>query len=586
MAIVGRETGKALTMDEDKILTRTIRDSLSLDATKDDHLFHATFDASQRRQFIEQALETMDRRERTRFRLFRLKAGKDAFTAYEPFRILMCRERICSSHEALAEYDGVSLPGKSGELFAPLIQAVGAIKPFFSRLWETQRMMTSAVHYVLVARTNDLKAGLSEFMSQREMQELYLQEQSKVKIRDIVLQRFETHMSEIDIEQVTRLEAGLRPFYYLYAITSMNFADLCEKYGMDAHGQITGALRRVPVAGIIEELEELFYALYLVSKLPEDAAVHDEIVEYAYSPRAVSDDAANAEEKTVDVESVRRAIQTVLVRAHQLARELPLADIIRVHREDPFYKLQVYVPHIRLLPFYRAHLRRTILEDLDRRFGDVRMGVIGYVINELFGGQLYELKYYGAWTNPRELKVGLPPFQYQMAMQCLLSYLTGHYRQRLQEEIRIVSKILPARRRDDQGKLIQHSASLEDVGEQIKEFDVGFSLERPDGQYLYRTRQLLEKDVSQQKAFRNFQSQKHREVRIMIHTALEHLEAIEQVLREVGKLKSTNLEDRYRNFDPWSPRPISLEDMIEVETRRLRMLRGLLNEAIALDEGY
>lgn len=585
MPITGRETGVALTVDEDKVLRRAIRESLSLDAAGDEHLFQATFDASQRRELIEHALETMSGRERARFRLYRLKAGADPVSAYEPFRLQVFRERIQAAHETLAEYDGQTLPGKSGELFAPMIRALESIRPLYTRLWESDHMITSAVHYLLVSRGTNLRAGLSEFMSQREMQELYLQEQSKARIRDIILERYTAHLNEVDAEEMNTLEAGLRPLYYLYPLVHMDFSAFCEQFGMDRHGQIMQSLRQVRVSSVAQELQELFYALYLVRKLPDSAEVHPEIIEYMFSSKASADSEPVAG-PGMDAASAQSAIHTVMREARVLADTLPLADLIRVHHEDPFYRLQVYVPHIRLLPFYRAHLKRTVLEDLDRRFGDVRMGVIGYVINELFNGQLADLKYYGVWTNPKELKVGLPSFQYQMAMRCLLSYLNGHYRQRLQEELRIVSKILPARRREDQGKLIQHSAALQDVGEKVNEFDVGFSQERPDGQYLYRTRQMLEKDISQQKAFRNFQGQKHREIRLMLHAALEHLEAIELVLRDVGKLKSTNLEDRYRNFDPWSPRPISLEDMIEVETRRLRMLRGLLNEAIALDEGY
>ncbi|MFW6233796.1 MAG: DUF5312 family protein [Spirochaetota bacterium] len=585
MPITGRETGVALTVDEDKVLRRAIRDSLSLDAADDEQLFEATFDATQRRELIEQAIEAMSGRERARFRLYRLKAGADAASAYESFRLQVCRERIQAAHEALAQYDGQTLPGKSGELFAPVIRALESIRPLYMRLWETDHMITSAVHYLLVSRGTNLRAGLSEFMSQREMQELYLKEQSKARIRDIILERYAAHLNEVDPDELNTLEEGLRPLYYLYPLVKIDFSAFCEQFGMDRHGQITQSLRQVRVASVARELRELFYALYLVRKLPEAGRVHPEIIEYMFSSKA-SPEHETVTGPHIDAASVQSTINTVIREARVLADTLPLADLIRVYHEDPFYRLQAYVPRIRLMPFYRAHLKRTILEDLDRRFGDVRMGVIGYVINELFNGQLADLKYYGVWHNPKELKIGLPSFQYQMAMRCLMSYLNGHYRQRLQEELRIVSKILPARRREDQGKLIQHSAALQDVGEKINEFDVGFSPEQPDGQYLYRTRQVLEKDLSQQKAFRNLQAQKHREIRLMLHAALEHLEAIEMVLRDVGKLKSTNLEDRYRNFDPWSPRPISLEDMIEVETQRLRMLRGLLNEAIALDEGY
>ncbi len=585
MPITGRETGLALTVDEEKSLKRTIRESLSLDSAQDQHLFQATFDASQRRQLVEQALETMNARERAKYRVFRLKAGKDSITGYEPYRLQMCKERIVRSHETLAEYDGETLPGKSGEVLAPVIRAVQAVRPFFNRLWESDTMITSAVHYLMVSKASNLRAGLSEFMSQREMQELYLKEQSKARIRDIVIERFDAHIRDVNEQELNALEPGLRPLYYLYPLVSMDFQNLCEQYGMDSHGQITGALRRVRVGSIIGELQELFYAFYLVRKLPVDTEVHNEIIEYMFSSHANPEQTSDLMPGS-DVATVQRSIRTLMSAARSVADILPLADIIRVYNQDPFFRLQAYVPNLRLLPFYSAHLRKIILADLDRRFGDVRMGVIGYVINELFNGTLMDLKYYGAWSNPKELKVGLPAFQYQMAMQCLLSYLNGHFQQRLQEEVRIVSKILPARRRDDQGKLILHAAALQDVGEKLNEFDVGFSPERPDGQYLYRTRQLLEKDISQQKAFRTFQAQKHREVRLLLHAAIEHIDVIETVLREVGNLKSTNLEDRYRNFDPWNPRPLSLEDMINVETERLRMLRGLLNEAIALDEGY
>ncbi len=573
MAGVNDRILRALSPEDERTYSARMASALCLDLAQDEQVFPARLDSNTRRELIRTGIDSLTRAERRSLWAMKWKTGKDEIGSFEPFLLARCRRRVCQAHESLSDFDGTSMAGKSINLFTSLYEAAEGVRPLFDELWATSDRFMRAVSESLVHPDSGMKFELSQFMSQREMQNIYLEERNKEKIRDLVLRRIGEYLAGIESERLEKLRLGLLPLYFLKPLAQFPFDRLFAFYGVQGNPRSVSTFDRFDLLYGAEYIEKLYYAVYMARKMPSDAYVNERIVQTAFPEYA-----------HVDIQRMNSSVTWLVDTAREFADTVPLADIVRLARRDPFYRLQLYLPRINVREFYQAALLHRVLLELDSRFGDIRMGVIGYIIRELFPSGLIELEYYGSTDNSPETHAGLPRFKYGMAMQALITFLETDYRRDLQETVRILTRILPARLREEQEAVMFHSSQLEDVVERLSAIDAGMGEDETDGQTLARLRRNISFDRSQQNAYSAFVRQRHQEILGLLQKSIEHIGGMISVFQSVIELDSANVEESYRSFHGGTR--ARLRDSLKRQANRLDYLKALIIESIALDDGY
>lgn len=570
---------KALTDDDESRLESAMRNALGLDIVTDTPVYPVRLEEGTRRDLLRTEIERLSARDRRTLWTLRVRSGKDDLGAIEEYFLNRTKREIRRSLTVLRDFDGTSLPPESAELFGDLYDTAAGIGPHLQRVWENESVFIHAVFRSTVRSTPPLREELSHFLPQQEMQEIYLRHRSRQYLQQLLVKRIDAYVAGLDSSHFDRIEEALLPLYYLRPLTHFPFDRLLQRYGIEGSPRGKKGATRFGLSDGIEYLERLYHAIYVARRLPEDTTATGDLLQaFGFSPD--------------EAERLAASMSRLADTAREFSRKIPLADIIRVGRNDPFHRLQVYLPKVKLAEFYRARLTLTCLRTFDERFSEVREGVIASLLRRLFDEKLEPLAYYEApdaadENGEKETDISLPRPKYGLAMRCLITFRHGHYRSVLQEKTRIIGRILPGHMREDQETLTDQARAFEDVVDRLIATDYGMAPQEYDGQTLTRLRRNIEHDISQQKAYQVVIAQKQREVLLLVNKALEHLKSMREVLESVNANTldpAAQLEESYRSIRRNKQGNERLQESLQREIRVMDQLEALVTETLTIDD--
>jgi len=213
--------------------------------------------------------------------------------------------------------------------------------------------------------------------------------------------------------------------------------------------------------------------------------------------------------------------------ARAVVSDLPLAELIRYYREDPYYKLLVYRPKLRLTDFYADSLCLRVMLGFDDYFLRLRRGMLGDLMKELFDDA--EPPAFEFFMNPALgliPKPGLPGFTHPKSLAVMNGVVRLHYRGVVRQVATKLARMVPGRHRETLGWLQIHAAGLEETEAKLKAFDFSFSPEYQDGKTFLRLKYAVEKQFSQHKFYRIFVARKDNEGNGIFTTGMFHLEGL------------------------------------------------------------
>jgi hypothetical protein len=585
-----RDLAQALSSEERQRLYERITQSLNLSANDEQLKVSHSLEAKQREEMIDRDIDQLGLWNRFRLWLRKLITGKDSGAAYVDLRLGEIRKRIRSAPVPFVEVEDETISPEGARVVFELFRAASPIIPLFRTVWGDQKLLEQAVRGLISERIAEAKSDLGDLIGLREMQNIFIETESKKQVKAELVKRLEEYLRGIPDSVFDDVREGVLPLYYLRSLCLFDFGNFLRAVGVDLEDELPEEpeFRETLVRPRLEALEELYVGLYGASKLPKEAYIHESLLRLVITER---ERAASGEEPPDDsvsgeLEAMRASLRKLRVKVDQLLRQTRIPEIVKFYQEDPYYRLLVYVPKLDLEEFYASSLQMHVLEQLDGRFGDVRMGVIGRMINDLFATDPGDFDYYPSSLPPSLQRYGLPTPRYVQSLKVAYNFLIRKYRREYQEVVRILSRILPARKRDRQNQLLHHAGILEDTTDKIKAFDISFSPDSDDGKAFYRVRYAMERDVSMQKQYRTLIAQKDREARDCIERALEGLAGLREVFEDVSKMQSANLNERFVSFDSSVAQDRDLETTVKRIIYEINELRKLINQLIALEEGY
>lgn len=536
--------------------------------------------------------------ERMRYKMRRAVSGKSGEDAYIDFKLNQMKERVHEQRKGLVNFEQrVLLPGLAEEIF-DLYRKVYPLIPFFKSVWRSPYVLRQMVEYLLKKRIPDSKNDLSEFITFDEMQSIFRRTESRTELVNEVLRRIRSYLDGISEESFRDLAEGISPLYYLRDLALFDYGELFSRFQYDPVGDprdVDPQFHQAAYGNTLDLLEQLYVGIHTASRIPRDVAVHREPIALYLSFQGQSVEATGEEdaplldmEPDVDEERVDGVIESfkeVSSLVHGVQERILMPQIVKVFRGDPFYRFMVYLPKLRLREFYFASLRLKCLSQLDERFNDVRMGMLGRMISEILPKPTVEFEFYRSTIQASVKKLGLPGFRYVKSLNVLYNFILQRFRGRMAETMRILTRILPARIHHSASDLTLHAANIEDVAERINDFDLSFSPESDEGKTFYRVRYSLEKDYSQQQQYKSIIMQKDREARTILEKGMEHFSQVQEIFESIRKAKPAHLNERYAHFDSTSADDRPLDHLLEGYVNDLRTFRKVLNQVIIMEEG-
>ncbi|MFP3958723.1 MAG: DUF5312 family protein [Spirochaetaceae bacterium] len=583
------ELARALPEEERKELYRKIVRSLSLDygrtATR---IYPAELQRSQRTELIRTDMARMSLSLRFRVWLRRLFTGKDRETCFVEARLATLRHTLRSAGLLRSDTAADTIEPSVAEWVFTLYRAAYPVIPLFGYLWSRKEALRLMVHRLLAAKIPDAKEKSEDLLPQGDMEDIFIRTQSKREIRTELLSRLDSYLESIPGEVYTRIAEGIMPLYYLRDVCLFDFAQFFGHFGYRpglAPPEDTPNMRRASARAVLPLLEELYYGVFQGLKVNKRFSVHRELLaDYAErnTEETGSAEAQNEREGIVDglLEHLHELHETV----RRLGRRVPLADLIRYHRRDPYYRVTAYAPQIDLRGFYANSMRIELLQDLDKRFPEIRRSALERLRREIFGGPITHLEFLPEYTPASVRSVGLPPIRGVQALNVLHAYLVGPYQHGLQEFARVLGRMIPARHKSVSRDLAMHTAALVDVAERIERLDKAFSPDTDMGKLFHRVRYSSEHEPQRLRSYRSLVEQTEREIGEIMEGGNEHIEGIRGVLAELSADPPEVLRERYALYDATNPHSDALKWRLAEEGAVLKKLSVLLSQSAFEDD--
>jgi hypothetical protein len=303
---------------------------------------------------------------------------------------------------------------------------------------------------------------------------------------------------------------------------------------------------------------------------------------------AESQEAGEGEGEDEDVaEEARRLTNTfsdVQEAVQDFKETLPWAELVRYHRGDPYHRIILYTPRLRLKQFYRNHLKMKLLQELDESIPRVRHGVVDQMVHSLFDGEPADLQHYQRMPDGNLRKMGLPGLRYVRTLNIAYRMVASVYQRRYQDLVRLLIRIMPPQKKDAGDELQAHASGLEELAPRIEEFDASFAPDADDGKLFHRVRQASSIDRSQQRAYRVMMGQKETEARDMAREVRDHFNGIREQFQDLLQTSSEALKERYKAFDPKRARSSAMEASLQERVVELANFRVLMNQVMVIEE--
>ncbi len=567
---------------ERKELLARITRSLSLKDRTDENIHPTLVAEDERLELMMQEMGQLGLWRRILLRIRRFLSGKretDIFLSMKSSELL---HRIRRRNAAVAIPEARLLTPELACRFYDLYVASHPLISIFQRLWHDTPFLEEMISYLLEQRIPQAKRHADELLSMEEMRQIYSRRERKEDLRKELLARLARYIGTIPDELFREFEEGILPFYVLKGVVLFPYRELFTVFEYRAGSNPSDGyppFRNASAAPVLPYLDLIYYALYTMEKIKGPYRIHPELLRYyATNGKPERTDSEQEQEREAElVKDVKASLARIGTEVENFRTQVPLVELIRFYREDPYYRLMFYLPRLDLKEFYVSALRIRFLAELEGVFTDVRRSLIDEMTTKFFNNRApAELSYYREYPGFDPRRMGLAYFSYLKSMPILYTFLIRNYRNVMQGSVEVLNSILTGRRRELQSRVILHAAALEELIDRIRQFDRSFSPDADDGKTFYRVRYTIESDLSQQRSYRTLLAQKDREARDILELGKDHIVGLQTAFREgLGLLHP---ERELRGVQSSDPHPFAgtLDGHLDEIDRFLKLLREVM----------
>lgn len=565
--------------------------------------------------------------------------GKSIREAYVALRLKALRRTINTRFPGITGFETRDLSPKFAEEIFKIFTLAVPLKPFYLRVWTDPMDLQQMIVGVLESRIPDVKRTVTDVVSVDRLEELVRISGSREALRNEVTQGLDAYVDSIPGSVFASVQEDIKPLERTRDIVLYPYASFFQLFHFtpleeDIHKKTY--FKNASIMLCLEQLEELHYALYAVStipdhyQLPEDMLMYLQIAteveeeekrggsepqpvpgsdlpalengerlfaaqpaetsadtEFPAEPKARSKAESADREPVVEIDpKLPELIRRIIDRCNAAYKRLPFEALLRYFMKDPYYDLVHTFQETPVKDLYVSVLRLRFLAELDRLYPELRKRVVEQQIREMFSGKtLRTFRNYREYQSIDYRKLGLPFFVHTRSVVLLFNYIHWFYKGYIQEVVQLLDRNVLGQNRITRDRLVQYAQSVEDTGERIRQFDYSLSSDSDDGRTFQRLRFTLAQDAGHQKMYRALVLQKDREVRSIIERGTEALNGLIRVFLDLLQSTSPNIRTSMQNHYFIKGQPVSLTEIVEERIKHMQEFVRLLDQVIKLERG-
>ncbi|MCX7030534.1 MAG: DUF5312 family protein [Spirochaetes bacterium] len=520
-----------------------------------------------------------------------LLTGRRPREVFIDVRLRRLRAAIRAASPGLSGFDTRDLSPKFARKVYDLLLRVQPLLEPYRALSSDKTARAAAYAYLVEQRYEKARKTVEEFVTGNEMEEIFAETGQTDDIRRRLATRLGEYVRALPESFIGTLEEHCRMHLAIGRIVAFPFAAFLRYFNHvlpEPAEPRYPSFEHAPAMLVLDLLEKLFVPVALLRRAAADPEWAPEPLAYwllAKSGATPADEPGIARVEG-ELAKLRVLIAELVAEAESFEETIPLLDIIRYFRRDPWYQLVFNPPRLFLKSLYTSALRDRIGAELEQRLGTIRERVINRKIQELLKiPKPVELQYYRENPGFDHRSLGLPTFTHVRSITFTANYLLAQYKGPILEAVNLLAGTVLANNRITQSRITQHTSTLEDLEARIVLFDRSLAPDEDDGKQLARFRFTIATDILVQKSYKGFLVQKDREARDLIEKAVDALGGVKRVLDEIRTSAFENIRSLLKTLHSWRGHNQTLGQILNARSEGIAAFLKLLDQLMELEKG-
>jgi hypothetical protein len=517
--------------------------------------------------------------------------GKPREEVFLDIRLGHIRSHLRSSHPGITGFETRDLSVKfARKLYDVFVTAQPAISVY--RALAADRAVRSAAYSWLVdQKLEHPRRTVEDFITSEEMEQIFSETGQTEEIQKKLSFRLNDYVRSVPETMLLQLEERCRLHLSLERLSCFPFASFFRYFNWIQGETIVPRyppFEAAPIMLTLDLMERLHALLELLHRSAPDYAAPEEPLSYYLTLRAglKPGEDGSAERLSTELGQLRADVLALAREAESFAATIPLLDLLRYFRRDPWFELAVKPPNLSLKVLYHGTLKTRLGVELEEKLIWVKEQVISRKVQDLLRGQrLVQFEYYRDYPELELRKLGLPRFSCVRSIALLYNYLQMQFKGVTQEAAQLVAATALANNRILQSRLSQQISGLEDLEARLVLFDRTLSPDEDDGKHLAKVRAGLATDLTQQKIYRALVAQKDREARDLMDKAREYLTGVRKIFDDVRTSPMENTRSILKTIQLYRGRNQTLGQIVNARSEAISSFQRLLDQLLEIEKG-
>jgi hypothetical protein len=518
-------------------------------------------------------------------------SGRQKHDVFLEIRLRLLKNHIRAESPGVTGFETRDLTPKFARKLYDVYLRMHPLIGLYHALSGDRAVRGAAYTWYLEQRFEHTKRTVDEFVGTEEMETIFAETGQTEDIKKKLALRLNDYVRAIPESFILQLEEQARLHLSLGRLASFPFASLFRYFNLvlaDTPDPAPPVFEHAPVMLTLDLMERLHADIGLIRRsAPEYLYAEDPAAFYLLARAGHAPDEPGVLHKVeAELGRLRSDIVDLTRELDSFESSVPLLDLLRYFRKDPWYQLMVNPPRLYLRNLYFSALKARLALEFEQKVGAVKERVISRKMQEILKGHRM-VEFYSYKENPDFdfRKLGLPYFSFIRSLWLVYNYLLYQCKGTIQEAAQIVAATALANNRIMQNRLNQNISGLEDLEARIVLFDRSLSPDEEDGKQLARFRFNMATDLLLQKTYRAFVVQKDREARDLIEKAREFLSGIRKTFDELRTSTFENTRSLLKTLHLYRGRNQTLGQILNVRSEAIATFTRLLDQLLEVEKG-
>jgi len=517
--------------------------------------------------------------------------GKPRTEVFMDIRLGQLKTHIRSVSPGITGFESRDLSVKFARKLYDVFLAAQRVQGVYHALTSDKAVRGAAYAWYVDQKLEKAKTTIDDFVGTAEMEEIFAQTGQTDEISKKLSLRLNDYVRSIPESLMLQLEEQARLHLSLGRLASFPFTSFFRYFNCALGDTIDPKyppFENAPVMLTLDLMEKLHVAFGLLHRSAPDYLYAEEPVAYYMYLRAGLKPGAEGGEERIASElgQLRADVLALAKEIDAFEAAVPLLDLLRFFRKDPWFQLVFNAPRLYLKTLYFTTLKTRLGVELEERLGTIKERVIDRKVQELLKGQrVTEFSYYRENPDFDFRKLGLPFFSCIRSLTLSYNFLLMHFKGAMQEAAQIVAGTALANNRILQSRLTLNISGLEDMEARIVLFDRSLSPDEEDGKQLGRFRFSVATDLLLQKTYRSFVSQKDRDARDLIDKTREFLIGVRKIFDDIRTSTFENTRSLLKTIHLYRGRNQTFGQILNARSEAIGAFLKLLDQLLEIEKG-